>query len=58
LNLPAEGKAQAIVKDHRTILQALERRDPAAADAALRQHLAGTLSFVQDIRARYPEWIS
>ena len=58
LNLPANGKAEAIVQDHRAILEALERRDPAAAEAALRQHLAGTLSFVQDIRARYPEWIS
>ena len=58
LNLPAEGKAEAIVKDHGAILEALERRDPAAAEAALRQHLAGTLSFVQDIQARYPDWIS
>ena len=58
LNLPAEGKAEAIVKDHGAILEALERRDPAAAEAALRQHLAGTLSFVQDIQARYPDWTS
>jgi DNA-binding GntR family transcriptional regulator len=58
LNLPAKGKAGAIVKDHGAILEALERRDPAAAEAALRLHLSGTLSFVRDIQARYPDWIS
>jgi hypothetical protein len=45
LNLPAEGKAKAIVKDQGAILEALERCDPDAAEAALRQHLAGTPPF-------------
>jgi len=58
LNLPAEGKAQAIVRDHRAIVAALTARDAAAAEAALRQHLSGTLSFVEDIRQRYPELVS
>ena len=58
LNLPAEGKAQAIVRDHRAIVAALAARDAAAAEAALRQHLSGTLSFVEDIRQRYPELVS
>ena len=58
LNLPAKGKAQAIVQDHQDILEALERRDAAAAEAALRRHLAGTLSFVKDMKKRFPDWIA
>jgi len=58
LNLPAKGKAQAIVQDHRDILDALKARDAPAAEAALRQHLAGTLSFVKDMKKRFPDWIA
>lgn len=50
LNLPAEGKAQAIV-------DTLERADAAAAETALRQHLSGTLSFIDQIRRRFPDWV-
>ena len=56
LNLPAEGKAEAIVRDHRAMVQALAGRAPQEAQAALRRHLAGTLSFVQDIKDRFPAW--
>ena len=58
LNLPAAGKAQAIVRDHGAIVEALAARDAAAAEAALRRHLSGTLSFVADIRAQYPAFVS
>ncbi|MDO8693062.1 MAG: GntR family transcriptional regulator [Sheuella sp.] len=57
LNLPAEGKAQAIVKDHGVILDALVKRDKTEAENALRVHLGGTLSFVKEIRKLYPEWV-
>jgi DNA-binding GntR family transcriptional regulator len=57
LNLPAEGKAQAIVKDHGAILDALVKRDKTEAENALRVHLGGTLSFVKEIRKLYPEWV-
>lgn len=57
LNLPVEGKPQAIVRDHRAILEAITRKDAPAAQKALRQHLAGTLAFVDDIKQRFPEWI-
>lgn len=57
LNLPAEGKAQAIVKDHGAILDALVKRNKTAAENALRVHLGGTLSFVKEIRKLYPEWV-
>lgn len=58
LNLPAKGKAQAIVQDHRAIVAALARQDAEAAEQALRRHLAGTLSFIDGIQERFPEWIS
>ncbi len=57
LNLPAQGKAQAIVKDHGAILDALAKKDKAGAEAALRVHLGGTLSFVKEIHSLYPEWV-
>lgn len=57
LNLPVEGKPQAIVRDHRAIVEAIARKDVQAAQHALRQHLAGTLSFVDDIKQRFPDWI-
>ena len=57
LNLPAKGKAQAIVKDHEAILDAIIKQDKSAAESALRTHLSGTLSFVKEIKALYPNWI-
>jgi len=57
LNLPAEGKAQAIVRDHERILEALAARNQLAAQTALREHLSGTLSFVREIRKLHPDWI-
>jgi DNA-binding GntR family transcriptional regulator len=57
LNLPDEGKPQAIVRDHRAIVDAIARKDGPAAQQALRRHLAGTLAFVDDIKQRFPAWI-
>ena len=58
LNLPAKGKAQAVIRDHRAIADALEARDAARAQAAVRAHLAGTLTFVDEVRRRHPELVS
>lgn len=58
LNLPAEGKAQAVVRDHGRIVDALAAGDPLAAAKAVRTHLAGTLTFVDEVRQRYPEFVS
>lgn len=57
LNLPDEGKPQSIVRDHRAIAEAIAHHDAPAAQQALRQHLAGTLAFVDDIRQRFPQWV-
>lgn len=58
LHLPAEGKTQSVLDDHRALVEAIEARDTARAEAALRRHLSGTLAFVADIRARYPAYVS
>ncbi|MES2980272.1 MAG: GntR family transcriptional regulator [Pseudomonadota bacterium] len=58
LNLPAKGKAEAIVRDHRAIVAALAGKDAQAAEEALRTHLAGTLSFVHGIKDKFPDWIA
>lgn len=57
LNLPAKGKAQAVVRDHLAIVEALQARDVAAAQNAVRDHLSGTLSFVDEVRAQHPAWV-
>lgn len=57
LHLPARGKAQAILRDHQAILDGISARDPDAAQAALRTHLAGTLTYVDEVRAKHPDWV-
>lgn len=57
LHLPAEGKAQAVVNDHRRIAQAIAARDPQAAQERLREHLSGTLGQIDEIRARFPDYV-
>lgn len=56
LNLPKRGKARSVISDHQAILEALEKKNAAAAEKALRLHLTGTLAFVDEIKDAYPEW--
>ncbi|HJS04402.1 MAG TPA: GntR family transcriptional regulator [Variovorax sp.] len=58
LHLPTAGKTEAILRDHRAIVRAIEAKDPAAAQAALRKHLSGTLSAVDEICRQYPEYVA
>lgn len=58
LNLPAKGKAQSVLRDHKAITAALAAGDGAVAQAAVRKHLAGTLSFVHEMREKHPAWVS
>jgi len=57
LHLPVSGKAQAVVRDHRRIVDAIAKRDPELAQARLREHLSGTLGRVDEIRSRHPEFV-
>lgn len=58
LNLPARGKVAAVIRDHRAIVEAIEARDAARAQDAVRTHLAGTLTFVDEVRRRHPEMVN
>src|SRR2546423_7320125 len=57
LDLPSAGKAQAVVRDHRRLLDAIARGDADAAQARLRDHLSGTLGKADEIRKRHPEFV-
>lgn len=57
LHLPSQGKVAEIVKGHAEIVQAIARRDAAAAEDALHRHLSGTLSVVDAICAMYPDYV-
>jgi DNA-binding GntR family transcriptional regulator len=58
LHLPVKGKTLAVVRDHTAIVDAIESGDADAAQAALRKHLSGTLSQVDQIRTRHPDFLT
>jgi GntR family transcriptional regulator, rspAB operon transcriptional repressor len=58
LHLPTAGKAQAVVRDHRRIVDAIAAGDPDAAQQRLREHLSGTLGKVEEIRASHPDYVT
>jgi DNA-binding GntR family transcriptional regulator len=45
-----------MVAEHREVLEALERRDPDAAETTLRHHLRMVLSALPAIRAQHPDY--
>lgn len=55
LNLPDPGKPLDILSRHREILEAIAAGDRAAAEAAVRRHLSGTLQAAEAIKARRPD---
>ncbi len=57
LNLPLPGKMGAIVRDHEAVVAALARCDADGAASALRRHLSGTLSIVDEIRRQHPDYL-
>lgn len=56
LHLPLNNKSESILKDHADIANAIGRGDAAAAEAALRRHLSGTLSELDALREQYPDY--
>jgi DNA-binding GntR family transcriptional regulator len=56
LNLPNVGK-QRVVDNHDAIIQGLATGKPNAAEEAMKIHLSGTLSMVDSIAERYPDFI-
>jgi DNA-binding GntR family transcriptional regulator len=58
LHLPSPGKAQDIVRHHKLIVTAIGSNQPDDAQRHLRKHLSGTLGYLAEIRARFPEYLS
>jgi len=58
LHLPVEGKTMAVVRDHTEIVDAIDNGDVEAAQAALRQHLSGTLNQIDQIRTSHPNFLA
>lgn len=58
LHLYTAGKMRNILRDHRRIVDAIAAGDGAAAQAALRDHLSGTLSQVEEIRRSHPDYLT
>jgi DNA-binding GntR family transcriptional regulator len=58
LHLPVEGKTMAVVGDHTQIVDAIDKGDVDAAQAALRKHLSGTLNQIDEIRRRHPNFLA
>ena len=58
LHLPAEGKGDAILRDHARIVDAIAKRDPDVAQQRVREHLSGTLLQADAIRARHPDYVT
>lgn len=57
LNLPMPGKQDQVLSDHRAIVEAIRSGDVEAATASLRHHLSGTLSVIDTISDKYPDYI-
>jgi DNA-binding GntR family transcriptional regulator len=58
LHLPSPGKAQDIVRHHKLITKAIGAGEPEEAQQHLRTHLSGTLNYLDNIRARYREYLN
>lgn len=57
LHLPTAGKTASILRAHRAIVEAIAAGDATAAQEALRLHLSGTLSAVEEIRQQFPDYV-
>lgn len=57
LHLPTAGKTASILRDHHAIVEAIAAGDAVAAQEALRAHLSGTLSAVEEIRQQFPDYV-
>lgn len=56
LNLPNVGKKR-VVDNHDLIIEGLAAGDSGRAEEAMRTHLSGTLSMVDSIAERYPDYV-
>ena len=57
LNLPMPGKMQNVVDDHRNIVDSVRHGNQQSAAEALRKHLSGTLSIIDLISEKFPDYV-
>jgi DNA-binding GntR family transcriptional regulator len=57
LNLPMPGKLDTVINDHHHVVDAVRSGAPETAVAALRKHLSGTLSIIDIICEKYPDYV-
>ena len=57
LHLPSAGKAKAVLRDHRRIVEAIAAGDAQVARERVREHLSGTLGQIEQIRAQHPDYV-
>jgi DNA-binding GntR family transcriptional regulator len=56
LDIPQPGTMELILKEHEAIFEAVRDRDAVAAEAAVRNHLSGTVAPIETLKAKYPEY--
>ena len=56
LDIPQPGAMETIMSEHAAIYEAICNRDPVAGEAAVRRHLAGTVSRIEVLKAEYPDY--
>jgi GntR family transcriptional regulator, rspAB operon transcriptional repressor len=58
LHLPLKDKVAQILKDHRAIIGAIDRRAPGEARDAMAAHLSQSIAMGDEIRAKHPDFFS
>lgn len=56
LDLPKEGKVRKIMRGHWAVLEAIEAGNPLAAQEAMRDHLAGSVKRIEEMRREHPNY--
>jgi DNA-binding GntR family transcriptional regulator len=56
LHLPVPGKMRDVIRDHKSIVDAIEAGKPEHAQLRLREHLSRSLGFVRNLKVSHPEY--
>ncbi|MBD9527388.1 GntR family transcriptional regulator [Paracoccus sp. PAR01] len=54
----AQGRVSSIIAGHMEVIDAIEAGDPDAAVRAMREHLGGTISQIEQLRTMHPDYFS
>ena len=56
LHLPVPGKMRDVLRDHKSIVDAIEAGKPEEAQLRLREHLSRSLGFVKNLKVSHPQY--